>query len=89
MRVSQLRATNWPAKNNASLKALINEYFQNRERDLLMINASNGVVTNKYKTLGSSGLHVIIIITILMKNEMSKKMVNVVHRCRDLQKLGH
>lgn len=80
MRVSQLRATNWPAKNNASLKALINEYFQNRERDLLMINTSNGVVTNKYKTLGSSGLHVtIIIITILMKNEMSKKMVNVVH----------
>ena len=44
-----------------------------------MINASNGVVINKYKTLGSSGLHVIIIITILMKNEMSKKMVNVVH----------
>ena len=45
-----------------------------------MINASDGVVINKYKTLGSSGLHVtIIIITILMKNEMSKKMVNVVH----------
>ena len=44
-----------------------------------MINAGNGVVINKYKTLGSSGLHVtIIIITIVMKNEMSK-MVNVVH----------
>lgn len=44
-----------------------------------MINTSNGVVINKYNTSGSSGLHVTIIITILMKNEMSMKMVNVVH----------